>query len=73
MTRRLKRLPEFDLSLQLKSEGFLKPPRDAQKNWILNRAMNEFAQDIYALDKLAALLDRIVNPAPENVVPLKAL
>lgn len=53
MTRRLKRLPEFDLALQLKKQEFLSPPREAQRNWLLNRAMGEFTRDIYALDEQA--------------------
>ena len=54
MTRRIKRLAEFDLSLQIKDPTFIKTPRDYQKNWLLNRSMNEFARDIYAIHDVAA-------------------
>lgn len=54
MTRRIKRLAEFDLSLQLKDPNFVKTPRDYQRNWLLNRSMNEFAHDVFALDDLAS-------------------
>lgn len=53
MTKRIKRLPEFDLTLQLKSQDYITTPRDYQRNWLLNRTMNEFAHDVIALDKLA--------------------
>jgi guanidinoacetate N-methyltransferase len=54
MTRRIKRLAEFDLSLQIKDPTFINAPRDYQKNWLLNRSMNEFARDIYAMHDIAA-------------------
>lgn len=53
MTRRLKRTRDFDIALQIKNEAFIQPPRDAQRNWLLNRAMTEFANDLTALDELA--------------------
>jgi len=54
MTRRIKRLHDFDLSLQIKNDNFICPPHDSQRNWLLNKAMSEFAQDLLALDKIAA-------------------
>lgn len=54
MTRRVRRQREFELSLQIKDDGFVRPPRDSQRNWLLNRAMKEAADDLYALDTLAA-------------------
>jgi guanidinoacetate N-methyltransferase len=53
MTKRLKRFPEFELSLQLKREDFIRPPRESQRSWLLNRSMNEFSHDILALDRAA--------------------
>jgi guanidinoacetate N-methyltransferase len=53
MTRRLKRLREFELSLQIKDENFIRPPTDRQRGWLLNSAMSEFVKDLYALDGLA--------------------
>ncbi len=54
MTKRLKRYREFDLTLLLKHESFINPPREAQRSWLLNRTLNEFTRDIYALDKIAS-------------------
>lgn len=54
MTRKLKRYPEFDFSLQIKKDDFIDPPREMQKNWLLNRTVNEIAHDIYALNQVAS-------------------
>jgi guanidinoacetate N-methyltransferase len=54
MTRRLKRSRNFDVTLEIKNDGFIRPPREAQRNWLLKRAMAEFAADLVALDRLAA-------------------
>lgn len=54
MTRRLKRLRDFEISLQIKNDNFIRPPRDAQRNWLLNNAMNEFAQNLQRLNEQAA-------------------
>lgn len=53
MTRRLKRLREFDIVLQIKNEDFINPPRMAQRNWLLNKALTEFASDLKHLDHCA--------------------
>ncbi len=53
MTRRIKRLRDFDLTLDIKNEGFIRPPRDAQRNWLLNKALAECAENLQALDALA--------------------
>lgn len=54
MTRRLKRLRDVDISLEIKREDFIRPPRDSQRNWLINRAITEFAEDLTALDRIAA-------------------
>ena len=54
MTRRLLRFEDFELALQIKNDGFIRPPRAAQRNWLLNSALKEFAADLNALDRLAA-------------------
>lgn len=53
MTRKLKRSKDFEIVLQLKHDDFIRPPRDAQRNWLLNRAITEFADDRMDLDQLA--------------------
>ena len=54
MTRRLKRQREFELTLEVKDDNFIRPPKDAQRNWLLNKAMSEFSDDLQALHGLAA-------------------
>lgn len=56
MTRRIKRKKNFDVSLTLKSDDFIRPPRDAQRNWLINEALNEFASNLDALDDIASRL-----------------
>ena len=53
MTRRLKRHRDFEVSLQIKNEEFIRPPRDSQRNWLLNKALGEFCDDLEELDKLS--------------------
>jgi len=53
MTRRIKRHQDFEISLQIKNESFIQTPREAQRNWVLNRVLKEFSDDLLALDKLA--------------------
>jgi guanidinoacetate N-methyltransferase len=52
-TRRIKRLTDFDLTLEIKNDDFISPPRQSQRNWLLNQAMNEVAHDLMHLDMLA--------------------
>lgn len=54
MTRRIKRLRDFDITLQIKRDDFIKPPRDSQRNWLLNHTISEFADNLNELDDLAA-------------------
>lgn len=56
MTRRIKRLRDFDITLQIKNDSFVRPPRDAQRIWLLNKAIDEFAQNLNALDQIATRL-----------------
>lgn len=53
MTRRLRRHKDFDVTVEIKSDGFIRPPRDAQRNWLLKRALTEFVWDLEDLDRLA--------------------
>ncbi len=53
MTRKIKRTKDFEVSVNITNDGFIRPPRDAQRNWILNRALKEFAEDLLRLDTLA--------------------
>lgn len=53
MTRRLKRLRDFDISLQIRNPNFIRPPRDGQRNWLLNTALDEFAHHLIHLNAVA--------------------
>lgn len=53
MTRRIKRSDAYELQLTIKSESFIRPPRDSQRNWLLNQLMGEFAADLGAADGAA--------------------
>jgi amino acid adenylation domain-containing protein len=51
--RRPERIAErgrFRLELHTTVPGFVAPPRDAQRNWVLTKAMEEFADDLEHLD-----------------------
>lgn len=54
MTRRIKRFTDFELALNIKNPNFISTPQEYQRNWLLNRSINEFASDIYALDPIAS-------------------
>ena len=51
--RKLKRTPAYELSVEIRDPEFVRPPRDAQRNWLLNRFMREAGEDLEALDALA--------------------
>jgi guanidinoacetate N-methyltransferase len=53
MTRRLRRLTDFEVVLQINDDRFIRPPREAQRNWLLNRALNEFVDDLNHLHEIS--------------------
>jgi guanidinoacetate N-methyltransferase len=64
VTRKIKRKKEFEISLTLKDDNFIRPPRDAQRNWLLNEALNELAQNLTALDEIARKFVRGAEAMP---------
>lgn len=54
MTKKIKRTENFEIVLEIKTEDFIRPPRDAQRNILLNNALSEFSDNLQALDKIAA-------------------
>lgn len=62
MTRRLKRTKSYELSLQIGDDAFIRPPRDRQRNWLLNKAVREAAAE---LDHMNALAARMVAGADQ--------
>lgn len=53
MTRRLRRHDSFEVALTVTAEDFIRPPREAQRNWLLNRALNELTDELLHLDDSA--------------------
>jgi amino acid adenylation domain-containing protein len=51
--RQAREFPEFEIALQVKRGDFIRPPRTSQRTWLLQRALDEFADDLHALDALA--------------------
>ncbi len=54
MTRRIKRQRDFEITLNITNDNFIRPPRDAQRNWLLNKSLAEFVDDLNALHPIAA-------------------
>lgn len=46
----IRRYPQFEVQLKLKDEGFINPPKEAQRNWLLRRALDELTSDLKHLD-----------------------
>jgi amino acid adenylation domain-containing protein len=46
----IRRYPQFEVQLKLKDEQFINPPKEAQRNWLLRRALDEFTSDLKHLD-----------------------
>ncbi|MGK0189368.1 MAG: guanidinoacetate N-methyltransferase [Verrucomicrobiales bacterium] len=51
--RRLKRTQDFEASITITNDAYIRPPRDAQRSWLVNRALKEFADDLGDLDAKA--------------------
>ena len=51
--RKRKRTNSYELSLEIGDDSFIRPPHDAQRNWLLNRFMREAGADLQALDAIA--------------------
>lgn len=49
--KRIKRSKDFEITLNLNNENYIRPPREAQRNAVVNRALKEFSIDLDALDE----------------------
>lgn len=58
MTRRVKRHSDFELNLTIKNNDFIKTPRDAQRNWLLNRVLREASDELVELNRVAPTMVR---------------
>ena len=43
----------MEVSLLIKDDSYIRPPREAQRNALLNKALQEFTDDLNALNKIA--------------------
>ena len=51
--RKFNRSMEFELSLEIKDPNFINPPKAAQRNALLNKALKEFTEDLNSLNTVA--------------------
>ncbi|MEG3658605.1 class I SAM-dependent methyltransferase [Arenibacter palladensis] len=49
--KRIKRTNSFELVLNITDQNFIQPPREAQRNAVVNRAMKEFTSDLESLNE----------------------
>ena len=49
----IRRYPQFEVQLKLKDENFIKPPKEAQRNWLLRRTLDELTSDLKHLDAVS--------------------
>lgn len=61
MTRRIKRSHDYEVTLEVKDQ-FITPPRAGQRNWLLNRQMKEFSDELNHSNALAAKMVPGCNP-----------
>jgi guanidinoacetate N-methyltransferase len=54
MIRKLRRTADFELSLVIHNDQFIAPPRQSQRNWLLNKLLSEVADDLNSLHHAAA-------------------
>ena len=47
-----RKLPEFEVNLHV-DHDFIKPPQEAQRNWTLQRALDEFVDDLQHWDRIS--------------------
>ena len=55
MTRRMKRSGNYEISLEIKNDSFIRTPRESQRNWLLNQSIREFADQLDFLDSVAPM------------------
>ncbi|MGH7503314.1 MAG: class I SAM-dependent methyltransferase [Longimicrobiales bacterium] len=51
--RRLRRHDGFEVEVRIARDDFIRPPRESQRNWLVNRAITEFAEDLRHLDAVS--------------------
>lgn len=54
MMRRIRRHDAFEVEVRIERDDFIRPPRDAQRNWLVNRTIGECADELRHLDRTAS-------------------
>jgi guanidinoacetate N-methyltransferase len=54
MTKKLKRTRNFEFTLEIKNDDFIRPPKDSQRNALLNKVLNEFSRNLDEMDEQAS-------------------
>ena len=62
MTRRIQRSADYEITYQIKRDEFIPAPRDSQRNWLLNRAIKESADELDHLHELSKSFVRGADP-----------
>jgi len=50
----IRKEPGFEVFLRVADDGFVSPPQPAQRNWLLQRAVDEFVDDLKCLEDIAS-------------------
>ncbi|MFN0165018.1 MAG: amino acid adenylation domain-containing protein [Bryobacteraceae bacterium] len=49
----LRKSPHYELLLRIQDKDFIRPPHERQRSWILERALDEFTDDLKQIDSTA--------------------
>ena len=49
--KRIKRTEAFEVTLIIKDDNYINPPKTAQRNAVVNRALKEFSAELNALNE----------------------
>ena len=50
--RRVRRTPQLEAALELRDPAFIAPPREQQRDWVVNQALDELVADLAHLDEV---------------------
>ncbi len=64
-----RRREAFELTLRIDEEDFVRPPRDAQRNWLLEQSLDELTADLLHLDRTARRFVRGATGDFDGTVP----
>lgn len=51
--KRIKRTKDLEIILEIKNADFIQPPKESQRNSMVNTALKEFTNNLYALNGIA--------------------